>query len=104
MDRAVIVLGGGTVRYEWNRDAMRGTGVNVLLTAEFDVIADRVRVNDRPRVHPGTALEEDLELIWGGNKDLYLEWADLTCRTDRGRSPEEEADELVEILQGVSRG
>lgn len=98
MDRAVIALGGGTVRYEWNRDAMRGSGVNVLLTANLDVIADRVRPNDRPRVHPGTTLEEDLALIWGQHRDVYLGWADLTYSTDHGMTPAEEADELAGTL------
>ncbi len=99
MDRAVVALGGGTVRYEWNRDVLKGTGVNVLLTAELDVIADRVRVHDRPRVHPGTTLEEDLALIWGQNKELYLSWADLVYRTDQGKTASEEADDLIRILQ-----
>ncbi len=99
MDRAVVALGGGTVRYEWNRDILRGSGVNVLLAADLKVIADRVRVNDRPRVHPGTTLEEDLELIWGQNKDLYLNWADLIYQTDQGKSPAEEAKDLIQILQ-----
>ena len=98
MSNAVIALGGGTVRYEWNRDVMRGSGVNVLLMANLDEIADRVRPNDRPRVHPGTSLEEDLALIWGKHKEVYLGWADLTYSTDRGMSPTEEAMDLVNTL------
>lgn len=98
MDRTVVALGGGTVRYEWNRDVMRGTGVNVLLMAELGVIADRVRVNDRPRVNPGVSLEEDLAQIWGNHSQLYLGWADMTYRTDRGKSVPEEVDELIAIL------
>lgn len=98
LDRAVVALGGGTVRYEWNRDVLRGTGVNVLLAAELDVIADRVRANDRPRVNAGTTLEEDLAQIWGNHKDLYLNWADVVYRTDQGKSVAEEVEELLEIL------
>lgn len=98
MTNAVIALGGGTVRYEWNRDVMRGSGVNVLLTANLNEIADRVRPNDRPRVHPGATLEEDLALIWGQHKDVYVGWADLVYSTDQGMSPAEEAEDLVRIL------
>jgi len=58
--RAVCALGGGTVRYAWNRDALRGTGVTVFLEADLATLAARVRAADRPRVNPGVSLEEDL--------------------------------------------
>src|SRR3972149_5417584 len=61
---AVCALGGGTVRYEWNRDALRGTGLVVLLEADLATLARRVRAADRPRVNPGTTLEEGLERGW----------------------------------------
>jgi shikimate kinase len=98
-NRTVVALGGGTVRYEWNRDILRGTGANVLLHADLRVIADRVRPNDLPRVHPGTTLEEDLALIWNEHKDLYLDWADHVYMTDRGKSVSEEVEELIQILR-----
>lgn len=99
MDRTVIGLGGGTVRYEWNRDVLHGAGVQVLLVADLDVLADRVRVNDRPRVNPGVTLEEDLARIWGMHQHLYYNFADIVYRTDQGKTVTEEADELIEILQ-----
>jgi shikimate kinase len=103
VEGAVIGLGGGTVRYQWNLDALAGTGPIVLLTAELDVLAERVRVADRPRVNPGTTLEEDLALIWGNNKDLYLRAATFVYRTDRGRPVEQEAQEIVELVRSWSR-
>lgn len=99
MDQTVIALGGGTVRYEWNRDVLKGTGGVVLLTADLDVLADRVRVKDRPRVNPGTTLEEDLAQIWGKHQDLYFSFADIIYENDRGYTVSEAADELLEILQ-----
>lgn len=98
MDNTVVGLGGGTVRYDWNRDILRGTGVKVLLLADLSVIAERVRNNDRPRVNPGVSLEEDLERIWQTSQDLYLSFADIVYRTDGGKSPEEEAKELKEMV------
>ena len=77
---------------------MRGTGVNVLLHADLGVIADRVRPNDRPRVHPGTTLEEDLALIWDRHEQLYLSWADYVYRTDQGKTISGEVEELTGIL------
>jgi len=98
LDRTVIALGGGTVRYEWNRDALRGTGVVILLTADLDDLADRVRANDRPRVNTGTTLEEDLAEIWDTHQKLYYDFADIVYPTGRGKSIAREVDELLEIL------
>ena len=99
MDRTVIALGGGTVRYEWNRDALRGTGVVLLLTTDLDDLADRVRADDRPRVNPGTTLEEDLAKIWSAHQDLYYDFADIVYPTERNKPIAQEVDELVGILK-----
>jgi shikimate kinase len=99
MDGTVIGLGGGTVRYEWNRDVLRGTGINVLLTADLAELAERVRDNDRPRVNEGTTLEEDLALIWEKHQDLYISFADVFHRTDNQRTTAEEVDELLSSLR-----
>ena len=98
MQNTVVGLGGGTVRYEWNMDVLRGTGVNVLLFADLNVIADRVRNNDRPRVNQGVSLEEDLQRIWQTSQDLYMDFANVVYRTDQGKTPQEEAKELKEIV------
>ena len=95
----VCALGGGTVRYAWNRDALRGTGVTVFLEAELATLAVRVRAADRPRVNPGISLEEDLAAIWAAAAPLYRA-ADLTYRTDAGRSVDEELEDLVALLRG----
>lgn len=96
---AVCALGGGTVRYEWNVDVLRGTGLVVLLEADLAVLAERVRGADRPRVNPGTSLEEDLARIWAAAAERYRSAADLSYRTDRGLTIEEEADELAALLR-----
>jgi shikimate kinase len=102
MPRIVAALGGGTPRYAWNRDVLRGTGVTILLEANQKTLADRVRKADRPRVNPGVSLEEDLERIWSTAGHLYRVAADVTYRTDAGKSLEEEVAELLNIL--TSRG
>lgn len=99
MEKTVIGLGGGTVRYEWNRDVLAGTGVNILLIADLSVLADRVRLNDRPRVNLGTTIEEDLTKIWGTHQDLYYSFADIVYQTDQGKTIPEEVNELLKILQ-----
>jgi shikimate kinase len=96
---AVCALGGGTVRYDWNLDALRGTGVLVFLDADLATLAERVRAADRPRVNPGVSLEEDLERIWSTSADRYRKSADLVYRTDAGRTLDEEVDDLVALLR-----
>ena len=41
MQNAVIALGGGTVRYEWNMDVLNGTGLIILLTASNEELLFR---------------------------------------------------------------
>jgi shikimate kinase len=82
-EKSLICLGGGTVRYEWNMDVLRGTGFIILLTASLDELARRVRAADRPRVNVGTTLEEDLRAIWSESEEKYRRAADLTFVTDR---------------------
>ncbi len=99
LDKTVVGLGGGTVRYQWNRDALQGSGVKVLLICDLDVLAERVRLNDRPRVNPGTTIEEDLAQIWGNHRERYLSFADIVYPTDQGKPVELEVDDLLALLQ-----
>lgn len=94
----VCALGGGTVRYEWNVDALRGTGLVVLLEADLGVLAGRVRGADRPRVHTGLSLEDDLARIWSTAADRYRAAADLVYRTDTGLTPDADAAALARLL------
>lgn len=95
---SVCALGGGTVRYEWNRDALRGTGVIVLLEADLATLAARVRAADRPRVNPDATLEEDLARIWSDAADLYRGAAGIVYRTDAGQSIGDEVEDLTRLL------
>ncbi len=98
MEHAVIALGGGTVRYEWNTDILRGTGIMILLESNLPTLAERVRRADRPRVNPGVSLEEDLQRIWSSAAHLYRQCADIVYRTDRGKPVSEEVEEIFRML------
>ncbi len=98
MERAVVALGGGTVRYEWNTDALRGTGIMILLEAAEATLIERVRKADRPRVNPGVSLEEDIRRMWANAAHLYRGAADLVYRTDTGKDVEEEVEDLLILL------
>jgi len=97
---AVIALGGGTVRYEWNRDILLGTGTIIHLNTPLDVLIERVRRADRPRVHASTTLEEDVQRIWSDSAGKYLEAAQIVYETAR-KSVEDEVTELEAIIMAL---
>jgi shikimate kinase len=95
MSGIVAALGGGTPRYAWNRDVLRGTGISILLEADQKTLADRVRQADRPRVNPGVSLEDDLVRIWSTAGHLYRQAADVVYRTDCGKDIDAEVADLL---------
>ena len=95
---AVVCLGGGTVRYEWNMDAIKGTGPVVLLEASIDTLVERVSRADRPRVNPGVTIREDITKIWENSYHKYRQAADFVYCTDQKSLPEE-VDELEQIIK-----
>ena len=101
LKQAVVCLGGGTVRYEWNMDVMRGSGLFVLLTASLEELIRRVSAADRPRVNPGTDLAGDVRRIWENHKEKYLAAADIVYSTE-GKSVQTAVDELKAML--IERG
>ncbi len=98
LDDAIVCLGGGTVRYQWNMDVLRGTGLFILLTADLDEIIRRVRHADRPRVNPGTSLAQDVRTIWNESRDKYFAAADVVYPTDH-KSIEHCLSELKRIIR-----
>jgi len=103
LDRAVVCLGGGTIRYAWNMDVMRGTGPFILLTASLEELVRRVSAADRPRVNPDTDLAGDVRKIWETHRDKYLAAADIVYSTEH-KSIEASVAELKAILHehGIS--
>jgi len=97
LDNSVICLGGGTVRYEWNLDVIKGSGLVILLTASLEELIRRVKLADRPRVHVGTTAEEDIRKIWEKSKDKYYGAADLVYATDQ-KCIQEEVRELKQMV------
>jgi len=87
------------VRYEWNTDILRGTGIMILLESDLPTLVDRVWKADRPRVNPGVSLEEDLERIWSTASHLYRQCADIIYHTDQGKSVPQEVQEIWLILK-----
>lgn len=95
--KGIFCLGGGTVRYEWNMDAIRGTGLIILLTAPLEVLIERVKAADRPRVHSNSSLEQDIRLLWEVHRDKYFAAAQIRYRTDR-KEIDAEVEEIKEII------
>ena len=97
LDNSIICLGGGTVRYEWNMDVLKGTGPVILLTASLQELIRRVKTADRPRVNLGTTVEEDIRMIWESSKEKYYAAADIVYATD-GKSIAAEVQDLKHLI------
>lgn len=99
---AIVCLGGGTVRYEWNRDILAGSGLIVLLEADEEELIRRVELADRPRVNPGTDLREDIRRMWAAHAETYRAAADIIYRSDE-KPLDHEVDELEEMIRRDGR-
>lgn len=94
---AIISLGGGTVRYEWNVDVLKGTGLVILLEAPLEELIKRVRAADRPRVNAGATLEEDIRKIWEESKAKYYSAANIIYQAAK-KTIKEEVEDLKQII------
>jgi len=103
LDHSVICLGGGTVRYEWNMDVLKGSGPVILLTATLEELIQRVKKADRPRVNVGTTVEEDIRTIWEKSKEKYYRAADLVYATDQ-KGIDEEVRDLKHLISDYIKG
>lgn len=99
---AVVGLGGGTIRYEWNVDVLRPSGRIILLEASVETLIERVRVADRPRVNPGTTLEQDITLMWRNEGHKYFKAADIIYRSDE-KTLDQEIEDLKALLTADPR-
>ena len=97
LERTIVCLGGGTVRYQWNLDAISGSGHLILLEVSPDELVRRVRPADRPRVNPGTDLAGDIQLMWRNEREKYHRAADLVYRAD-GKRKQTATEELVALI------
>ncbi len=78
------------------RDLLRGTGRVILLEVSEAELVRRVQAADRPRVNPGTTLEEDVHLMWSRERSKYYEAADAVYRAE-GKLIEEEVEDLLRL-------
>lgn len=99
---SIICLGGGTVRYDWNVDVLKKSGIIVFLEVSPEELVRRVRLADRPRVNPGTTLEEDVDLMWKNSRNKYFDSADIVFKAE-GKSVEEEIKELEHMIRTDKR-
>lgn len=96
----IVCLGGGTIRYEWNRDAIAGTGPIVLLEASEETLIARVSKADRPRVNPDTDLAGDIRRMWAEFGDRYRSSADHVVSTE-DRTLDEEVEDILAIMRTI---
>lgn len=93
-ERSLVALGGGTVRYAWNRDVLRGSGFFILLTAPIGELARRLRHEARPALTHAAGTDEELRILWEQAGELYRKAADMVHDTG-GKTAAQAARELL---------
>lgn len=97
-ERHIVSLGGGAVLRAENREAIRGAGTVVWLTASAETIharlaADQSTAARRPNLTSAGGLTE-IEQLLAQREGLYRQCADHTLDTDE-LSPQQIADEIL---------
>jgi len=97
-DNLVLSTGGGVVLKEENVSPLKAIGTILLLSAEPEVIFERIRMNaDRPLLQVDDPKEEIAKLL-EGRKPYYNRAADYTFNTTKN-SPAEIAEEIIQWLK-----
>ncbi|MFQ5482997.1 MAG: shikimate kinase, partial [Nitrospinaceae bacterium] len=80
----IIDCGGGVVLNPKNVERLREHGRTVLLTADFDVLLERLRPDaNRPPLKNGLSFEEGQRQVLLERENRYLAAADFICDTTR---------------------
>jgi shikimate kinase len=96
LDHTVVATGGGFVLNPDNLRVLRANSVIIALTAEAEVIYERVKIDvNRPLLAVTDPLQRINELL-AERSQLYLE-ADLVFDTSDG-GPELQAKKIIEVL------
>lgn len=101
MENQIIACGGGTVLDNDNLESLRGNSAMILLTAEPEIILERVKAEGDTR--PLLPVENRLERIHGllsVRHPKYIRAADYVVDTSNS-TPEQVADEILNYLMGV---
>jgi len=97
-ERMVIATGGGLVMNPENVRQLKENGIFILLTANSQVILERVsRRHTRPLLEKNKTIET-IERLYAARKDYYLGCADYTVDTST-LSLEDSADAVIRLYQ-----
>ena len=101
LDHQVIACGGGAVLDGENLRRLRKGSTMILLTAEPETILGRVEAEGetRPLLTRGNRIER-IRSLFSARQPRYLKAADIVVDTS-GRTPEQVADEIMDLLQAV---
>lgn len=92
---AIIATGGGVIKREQNMQYLKNSCKIVYLTADIDVIYDRIHSTDRPL--GGGKSKEELQKLFLQRKALYEKYSDFIVTTDK-KNPHQTAREIADKL------
>ncbi len=94
-DQAILDCGGGVVLDQRNVDRLKRRGHVVLLTAEFNILLERLsRDQTRPSLLDGVSFEEEQKQIMEQRQEKYKNASDFICDTSYVK-PERTVKEII---------
>ncbi|MBI4583310.1 MAG: shikimate kinase [Planctomycetes bacterium] len=106
-DKLVVATGGGIILKPENVALMRGAGKVVWLQASPRTIRERLEKDPktfttRPGLTEASPVRE-VEKVLSRRERIYRQSADLELRTDDGRPPEAQVEEIIRWLRAIPK-
>jgi len=80
-DKTIIATGGGAVINKKNVENLKKNGKFFLLTADKELIINRIKNSDRPSLTNSTSIDDEVEKILNERMPVYLSIADYIIET-----------------------
>ncbi len=97
-DKTIIATGGGVVMNSNNVQNLKKNGKFILLTASKELIINRIKNSDRPRLTTSTCIEEEVDKILNERMPVYLSITDYIIETS-SLTPKDIAEKIIKMVK-----
>ncbi len=97
-DKTIIATGGGVVMNSNNVQNLKKNGKFILLTTSKELIINRIKNSDRPRLTTSTCIEEEVDKILNERMPVYLSIADYMIDTS-SLTPKDIAEKIIKMVK-----
>ncbi len=97
-DKTIIATGGGVVMNKKNVENLKKNGKFFLLTADKEIIINRIKNSDRPSLTNQVSIEDEVEKILNERMPVYLSIADYIIETS-SLTPKDIAGKIMKTMK-----